>query len=36
MNGVNPETYFRGLLAKIAERQPINRIDASMPGRHSE
>jgi hypothetical protein len=30
---VNPETYLRDVLAKIAEGHPINRIDELMPWR---
>jgi hypothetical protein len=33
LNGVNPETYLRDVLAKIAEGHPINRIDELMPWR---
>ena len=31
LNGVNPEAYMRDTLAKIAEGQPISRIDELMP-----
>lgn len=31
LNGVNPETYLRDTLAKIADGHPINRIDQLMP-----
>ncbi len=31
LNGVNPETYLRDTLAKIAEGHPINRIEDLMP-----
>jgi hypothetical protein len=31
LNGVNPETYLRGTLKKIAEGHPISRIQDLMP-----
>ena len=31
MNDINPETYLRDTLAKIAEGHPISRIDELMP-----
>jgi hypothetical protein len=31
LNGVNPETYLRDTLAKIAEGHPISRIDDLTP-----
>jgi transposase len=31
LNGLNPETYLRDILAKIADGHPINRIDALLP-----
>jgi transposase len=31
LNGVNPEAYLKDTLAKIAEGDPINRIDELMP-----
>jgi transposase len=31
LNELNPETYLRNRLAKIAEGHPINRIDELMP-----
>jgi len=31
LNGVNPQTYLRDTLAKIAEGHPINRLDDLMP-----
>jgi transposase len=31
LNDVNPETYLRDVLTKIAEGHPINRIDELMP-----
>jgi transposase len=31
LNGVNPEAYLRGALAKIADGHPISRIDELMP-----
>jgi transposase len=31
LNDVNPETYLRDTLTKIAEGHPINKIDALMP-----
>jgi hypothetical protein len=33
MNDLNPETYLRDTLGKIAEGHPINRIDELMPWR---
>jgi transposase len=33
LNGLNPETYLRDILAKIAEGHPINRIDELVPWR---
>lgn len=33
LNGLNPETYLRDILAKIAEGHPINRIDELAPWR---
>jgi transposase len=32
---VNPEAYLKDTLTKIAEGQPINRIDQLMPWRMS-
>ena len=31
LNGVNPETYLKVTLTKIAEGHPINKIDQLMP-----
>jgi transposase len=31
LNGLNPETYLRDILAKIAEGHTINRIDELQP-----
>jgi transposase len=31
LNGINPETYLRDTLAKIADGHPISRIDELMP-----
>jgi transposase len=31
MNDLNPETYLRDTLAKIAEGHPINKLDELMP-----
>ena len=33
LNGVNPETYLKGILTKIADGHPINRINELMPWR---
>jgi transposase len=33
LNGVNPETYLRDVLAKIADGHPINRIAELVPWR---
>ncbi len=33
LSGVNPETYLRDTLAKIADGHPISRIDELMPWR---
>jgi transposase len=33
LNGVNPETYLRDTLAKIADGHPINRIVEMLPWR---
>ena len=33
LNGLNPETYLRDILAKIADGHPINRIDELVPWR---
>jgi len=33
LNGLNPETYLRDILAKIAEGHTINRIDELVPWR---
>jgi transposase len=33
LNGLNPETYLRDILAKIAEGHTINRIDELLPWR---
>ena len=33
LNGINPETYLKDVLTKIAEGHPINRIDELMPWR---
>jgi transposase len=33
LNGVNPETYLKDILTRIAEGHPINRIDELMPWR---
>ena len=35
LNGINPETYLKDVLTKIAEGHPINRIDELMPWRTS-
>ena len=34
LNGLNPETYLKDMLAKIADGHPINRIDELMPWKH--
>jgi hypothetical protein len=31
LNGVNPETYLKDTLTKIAEGHPINKIDQLLP-----
>jgi transposase len=31
LNDLNPETYLRNILAKIAEGHPISRIKELMP-----
>jgi transposase len=31
LNGINPETYLRNTLTKIAEGHPISRLDELMP-----
>jgi hypothetical protein len=31
LNGLNPETYLRDVLAKIAEGRTINKIDSFLP-----
>ena len=31
LNGINPETYLKEILTRIAEGHPINRIDELMP-----
>ncbi len=31
LNGLNPETYLRDVLLKIAEGHTINKIDALLP-----
>jgi transposase len=33
LNGLNPETYLKDILAKIAEGHTINRIDDLLPWR---
>jgi transposase len=33
LNGLNPETYLRDILAKIAGGHTINRIDELVPWR---
>jgi transposase len=33
LNGINPESYMRDTLTKIAEGHPINRIDELLPWR---
>jgi transposase len=33
LNGINPETYLKEILTRIAEGHPINRIDKLMPWR---
>jgi len=33
LNGLNPETYLRDILTKIAEGHTINRIDELVPWR---
>ena len=33
LNGLNPETYLRDVLAKIADGHPINRIAELVPWR---
>ena len=33
LNGLNPETYLKDILAKIAEGHTINRIDELVPWR---
>ena len=33
LNGINPETYLKEILTRIAEEHPINRIDELMPWR---
>ena len=33
LNGVNPEAYLKGILTKIADGHPINRINELMPWR---
>jgi transposase len=33
LNGINPETYLKDTLTRIAEGHPINRIVALMPWR---
>jgi transposase len=33
LNGLNPETYLRDILARIAEGHTINRIDELVPWR---
>jgi transposase len=36
LNGLNPETYLRDILAKIADGHTINRIDELVPWRMTE
>lgn len=36
LNGLNPETYLRDILARIAKGHPINRIDELLPWRMTE
>jgi transposase len=31
LNGLDPETYLRDILARIAEGHPLGRIDELMP-----
>jgi hypothetical protein len=31
LNSINPETYLKEILTRIAEGHPINRIDELMP-----
>ena len=33
LNGLNPEAYLKDILTRIADGQPINRIDELMPWR---
>ena len=33
LNGLNPEAYLEEVLAKVAERDTINRIDELLPSR---
>jgi transposase len=33
LNGINPKTYLKDILTRIAEGHPINRIDELMPWR---
>jgi transposase len=33
LNGVNPEAYLEGILTKIADGHPINRINELTPWR---
>ena len=33
LNGINPETYLKEILTRIAVGHPINRIDELMPWR---
>jgi hypothetical protein len=33
LSGINPETYLKDILTKIADGHPINRIDELMPWR---